>query len=64
MRQPIYNLERQKSAIFLNLRTFEAKNPLFLTAIPREPKTTIPEKFILIRVFFLLEDKIFLRLYK
>ena len=44
MRQPIYNLESvKKTAIFLDLRTLELKNPLFSILLPREPQTTIPE---------------------
>ena len=43
MRQPIYNLEVLKMAVFLDLRTFEPKFPLFSILALWEPKPTIPE---------------------
>ena len=37
-----------KTAIFLNLRTLEQKNPLFSMLTPWEPKTTIPENILIL----------------
>ena len=45
MRQPIYNVQLSKTAIFANLRTFEAKNPLKSMLAHRELTIIIPEKF-------------------
>ena len=43
------NVERQKTDIFLDLRTLKTKNPLFSILIPRESKITIPG---IINVFY------------
>ena len=37
------NVQLPKLAIFINLRTLEAKNPLFSIPAPWESQTTIPE---------------------
>jgi len=57
VRQSIYNLERQKTAIFANLRTFEAKFPLFSMVVPWEPKTTIPENRPENLIFLCINDE-------
>lgn len=56
MRQPIYNLERPKIAIFLNLRTFKKKFPLFSILALRETKTTIPENRPKNLIYFSLQN--------
>ena len=57
MHQPIYNLQRQKTAIFLDLRTLKPKNPYFSIPIPREFKLTILEDFLFFQNIFEFHKK-------